>query len=424
MLGCFHQMALHQSGGDAMYRPVPLAHQTIPVSPSVQAELSRAEICTASIEARARASGASAALSRALARTEALSSVRIEGLKPSVASLFFLEAFLNDASDGEERLNALDVFDFGNDETRQAAVESIRYVRALDYIYEEVQPGTPITCDTLLDIHSIAEHGTRASIRNTRFRDAPVKLAHQAGADYLPPPPEEIQSLMEDLCAFINQDLYSPIAQAAIAHFQFEEIRPFKSGLDKTGRLMCHAILRRRGLIGNVVVPIGLAPAADTKSHAESLLPYQALPEQRGQMAALNQWISFCAKAAEISSKTADVYLDALGKLRDTWQETLGKISRGSTTDALLNALAMSPALTARHAAAMTGKSISSVNEALHRLESAGIVSLAEHPQKAHVYTAPLSFAILDRIDRLVSPDVPVSRDSFTSAGVEIDRPI
>ena len=407
-----------------MYQPVPLAHQTIPISPTVQAELSRAEICTASIEARARASGASGALSRALARTEALSSIRIEGLKPSVASLFFLEAFLDDTSNGEERLSALDAFDFDNDEARRGAVESIRYVRALEYIYEEIRPDVPITCHTLLNIHSIAEHGTEAHLQGTRFRDVPVELTQQAGDNYLPPPPEEVKPLMEDLCVFINRDLYSPIAQAGIAHFQFEEIKPFKSGLDKTGRLMCHAILRHRGLVGNVVVPIGLAPAADTKSHAKSLLPYQALPEQRGQMAALNQWISFCAKAAEISSKTADVYLDALGKLRDTWQDALGKISRGSTTDALLNALAMSPALTARHAAAMTGKSISSVNEALHRLESVGIVSIVEHPQKAHVYTAPLSFAILDSIDRLVSPNVPVSRDSFTTTGSEVNRPI
>lgn len=403
-----------------MYQPMPFAHQAILISPSIQAELSRAEIRTASIESRAYASGAAAALSRALARTEALSSIRIEGLKPSVASLFFLEALLDDTADEKERLDDLDVFDFDDGETKQAAIESIRYVRALDYIYEEVRPDTPITCDTLLDIHSIAEHGMEACVRKTRFRDAPIDLAQQT-SDYLPPTPEEVKPLMEDLCAFINRDFYSPIAQAAIAHFQFEEIRPFESGLDKTGRLMCHAILRRRGLVGNVVVPIGLAPAANTKSHAESLLPYQTLPEQRGPTAAINQWIGFCAKAAEISSKVADVYLDALNKLRETWQDTLGKISKGSTTDALLNALAMSPALTARHAAVMTGKSISSVNETLRRLESAGIVSIVDHPRKAHVYIAPLSFAILDRIDRLVSPDVPVSRDSFTTTNVEID---
>lgn len=397
-----------------MYRPMPLANQVFSISPYTQASLSRAEVRTASIDARAEASGAAAALSRALARTEALSSIRIEGLKPSVNSLFFLEALLDDADDGADRLDALDVFDFEDADAKRAAVESMHYVQALTYIYEELDPAAPLTPAVILDIHSIAEYGVRKGTRNAHFRRAPYHLAAEGPtAPYRAPDPAEVGSLMDDLCDFINRDIYSPIAQAALAHFQFEQIKPFKSGLDKTGCLMCHAIFRRRGLVGRVVAPIGLAPAVDTKSHAESLLPYHAPSEPLDRATAVDQWVSFCARAAEISSKAADVYLNALGQLRRTWQEVLGKVSRHSTTDALLDALAMSPALTARHAAAMTGKSLSSVSEALRRLEAAGIVTIDDHPRKGHVYTAPLSLAMLDHIDRLVSPEVPVSRDSF-----------
>lgn len=42
------------------------------------------------------------------------------------------------------------------------------------------------------------------------------------GADYIPPPPEQVEPLLEDLCRFVARDDLAPIAQAAIAHAQFE----------------------------------------------------------------------------------------------------------------------------------------------------------------------------------------------------------
>ena len=42
--------------------------------------------------------------------------------------------------------------------------------------------------------------------------------------------------MLEDLCAFVNDDALPAVAQAAIAHAQFETIHPFVDGNGRTGR--------------------------------------------------------------------------------------------------------------------------------------------------------------------------------------------
>ena len=54
------------------------------------------------------------------------------------------------------------------------------------------------------------------------------------GADYVPPPADEVEPLMNDLVAFMARDDLHPVAQAAIAHVHFESIHPFNDG---NGRL-------------------------------------------------------------------------------------------------------------------------------------------------------------------------------------------
>ena len=45
-------------------------------------------------------------------------------------------------------------------------------------------------------------------------------------ADFVPPPPELVEDLVDDLIAFSNDDVLPAVAQAAIAHAQFETASP------------------------------------------------------------------------------------------------------------------------------------------------------------------------------------------------------
>ena len=91
------------------------------------------------------------------------------------------------------------------------------------------------------------------------------------GAAFVPPPPGEVDPLLDDLCAFINDVALPPLVQAAIAHAQFETIHPFEDGNGRTGRALVQVVLRRRGLTPAFVPPISVVLARDKDRYLKGL---------------------------------------------------------------------------------------------------------------------------------------------------------
>ena len=69
--------------------------------------------------------------------------------------------------------------------------------------------------------------------------------------------------LLTDLCDFINRDDVSAVAQAAIAHAQFETIHPFGDGNGRVGRCLIQVIFRRRGLSPKYIPPVSVVLGAN-----------------------------------------------------------------------------------------------------------------------------------------------------------------
>lgn len=59
-------------------------------------------------------------------------------------------------------------------------------------------------------------------------------------------PPDELDPLLEDLVRYANSEDVDPVAQAAIAHGQFEIMHPFADGNGRVGRILVAWILTRR----------------------------------------------------------------------------------------------------------------------------------------------------------------------------------
>jgi Fic family protein len=58
-------------------------------------------------------------------------------------------------------------------------------------------------------------------------------------ADFVPPPPRELNKALADIEKFLNlPQPYSPLIKAALLHAQFETIHPFLDGNGRTGRLL------------------------------------------------------------------------------------------------------------------------------------------------------------------------------------------
>ena len=65
--------------------------------------------------------------------------------------------------------------------------------------------------------------------------------------EYNPPPPEEVDRLLQDLIKYVAVDYSADIlVKVALLYYQFETIHPFNSGNGRAGRLLPVVLLRRR----------------------------------------------------------------------------------------------------------------------------------------------------------------------------------
>ncbi|PZE82110.1 Fic family protein [Curtobacterium sp. MCBD17_032] len=94
-------------------------------------------------------------------------------------------------------------------------------------------------------------------------------------AAYVPPPAEDVPDAMADLFAFLARDDVDALAQAAIAHAQFESVHPFTDGNGRIGRALVNAVLRRRGVTTTLVVPVAAALVADRAGYFAELERYR-----------------------------------------------------------------------------------------------------------------------------------------------------
>ena len=115
------------------------------------------------------------------------------------------------------------------------------------------------------------------------------------GSDYNPCS----AALLDDLLAFCNDDGLPALAQAAIAHAQFETIDPFVDGNGRTGRDLIHLTLRHSGFAECFLPPVSLILATGADDYVTGLTATRYVDEPRSEAAhaGINRWVALFAGA-------------------------------------------------------------------------------------------------------------------------------
>jgi Fic family protein len=268
------------------YVPDELAGRPLSLDGTTAADVSDAERAVERLNRQAGGLADSEAIARLLLRAEAVASSRIEGLE--VGSRRLLKAQL------AQRLGeSADV----------SATEVLNNIEATRWAVDTLSAADVITVEDLLAIHARLLAGTRMEHHAGMLRTVQNWIGGSAynpcSAAFVPPPPEHVRGLMEDLCAFCNDDGLPPIVQAAVAHTQFETIHPFVDGNGRTGRVLIHVLLRRRGLAPVVVPPVSLVLATWADDYVGGLTAtrYRGDASSPNAVAGLNRWIALFAAA-------------------------------------------------------------------------------------------------------------------------------
>lgn len=377
------------------YVPDLLVDRSFTFDGDVVADIAEAEAAIARLDVEVSSLVDTEALARILLRAESVASSWIEGLQIGARRLLRAEA----------------AREMGEDPVDITAVEVLGNIDAMVFGVRSIHRGGPITVDLLLEVHRRLLAGTRLEAYGGAYRDQQNWIGgssyNPCSAAFVPPPPELVEGLVEDLCAFCNDDSLPAVAQAAIAHAQFETIHPFVDGNGRTGRALMHLVLRRRGLAVRVLPPVSLVLATSARAYVDGLTQFRYVgdPMSRQARQGLNLWVGRFAAACSRAVDDAATFERRAQEIEAAWRERLGRVRARSATDKLLRLIVGSPVLNVNGAAQLIGVSFVNTNQAVSRLVGANVLRQVNVGRRNRAFEAPdiiNAFADLER--RLAIP--------------------
>jgi Fic family protein len=334
--------------------PEPLGEFDLDLPGAVVAVLSDAE--RADIELNRSGGTELAPLARLLLRTESIASSKVEGMQVDARTLARAEA----NQDSGRQIGA-------------QAAEILANIDAMELAVEQAAGDEGITPQSLREIHRALLAREPSARSAGAFRGTQNWIGgndyNPCGADFVPPPPEEVEPLIDDLCRFCNEETLPPLLQAAVAHAQFETIHPFGDGNGRTGRALVQVILRRRGIAPTFVPPISVVLARQRWRYIEGLALFR---EDR-----IREWLEIFAAATATAAQLARRYSAAVLDLQERWRERLRahvNPRADAAAWAIIDALPAHPIISVPVAAVATGRTRPAVTNAIAELQEAGVL--------------------------------------------------
>ncbi len=230
-------------------------------------------------------------------------------------------------------------------------------------------PQRPLTEKDILGWHRrLTESGgalPQRMVGTYRTEQSWVGGTSPRDAAFVPPPPELIGGLMEDLVSFANDDFLDPVTQASVVHAQFESIHPFGDGNGRIGRVLIGWVLSHR-LALTVPPPVSVVIARDPGGYLAGLTLFR--------MGQLDPWVEWMAAALERSGDAANELMAHSEDLVADWRTRLDGVREDAAARRVIDLLAEQPVISAADVAERLGVSARSGQSALAALAERGIV--------------------------------------------------
>ena len=228
------------------------------------------------------------------------------------------------------------------------AREIVGTVKAMERALEIGAGTAPISVKTIEAIHREIAVVPPLDRITGQIREEPSWIGgvDPSSAEYVGPPADRVRGLLGDLCGFIDRDDISPVAQAAIAHAQFETIHPFGDGNGRVGRCLIQVLFRRRGLAPRYLPPISIVLGANKDAYIDGIEAFRT--------GDVDTWVRYFARAAETAALCSREFSEEVEALQGDWRASIRPVRADSATLPLIDLLPRYPVITA---AAAEGRS-------------------------------------------------------------------
>lgn len=146
---------------------------------------------------------------------------------------------------------------------------------------------------------------------------------------------------MADLLGFLGRQDLPVLVQVAVGHAQFETIHPFVDGNGRTGRALVQSVLKNKGMVSGMAVPISAGLLSDIDRYFAALGSFR-----KGDAGPIIAEFARASRRAAVSGR------QLLDHLSDALEDSRAKLT-GVRSDAaawrVLPELVAQPVMTAKH---------------------------------------------------------------------------
>lgn len=349
--------------------PPSIAHLAVDLSGDAAAACSEAVRAFTAVD-RSMAGSTVAIAALSLLRSEAVASSRIESLRVSNRGVC-LALYAPAAA-------------------KASAREAAGNVTAMTAALAQADAGLPLSASSILQLHRVllAEDGRGIA---GRLRDEPVWIggATPVEAVFVPPPPDAVPALLDDLSAFAARADVDRIAKAALVHAQFEAIHPFADGNGRVGRCIVHTVLRADGLTTRMTVPVSTVLLSERDRYVDALGSYQRDGD-------VNSWITHFASAVARAADVSGSLASELEELTAEWFDRAGRPRAGSIARRLIERLPSQPVVDVGTVAAALEVDRRTALRGIERLAAAEVIREVTGYRRNRVWAADELFDVLD----------------------------
>lgn len=289
--------------------------------------------------------------------------------------------------------------------------EVVNYVRAMNHGLQRLDE-LPLSPRLLREIHAELLKDVRGSERQPgEFRSSQNWIG-PAGctleqADFVPPPPHEMQEALGHLAKFLHDRTSLPILiHAALAHAQFETIHPFLDGNGRVGRLLITLLLCERNVLSQPLLYLSYYLKAHRAQYYDRLTAIRNEGDWEG-------WVKFFLQGVLEVSQGATDTARAILHLRERHRgEIAGRLSGSANGMRLLDYALLQPLFSIRMVERHLGCAYATAANLVSEFESLKILQEISGRQRNRLYRYE---SYLNLFDRQVLPVAAVAQTQAAS---------
>lgn len=261
-------------------------------------------------------------------------------------------------------------------------VEVLNYVRMANDGFRHVSEGRPISVSFLSAAQGILMRGTPLENESGRVRtsqvvigrrpDAPIGGFPVHAARFIPSPAgRDLEMSLRDLADWMQADhsgRIDPVVVAAMAHYQFETLHPFRDGNGRLGRFLIVLQLLHDRVLSEPTLTVSPWFEARRAEYYDRLLSVSTHGDWDG-------FVTFFARGLQAAAyRTHQQMRTLVGVQAELKEQIRASNLRADSAHAIVDFAIANPTFTIKRAQRALGLSYQRVNKLVHQLEELNVV--------------------------------------------------